>query len=583
MHFIIISKKNNTFKINDKYLKSNNAPTLISKTFKKMEIKNFIVYCYNYTHIDHEKENYSFYCDKNRILLVNGLINVDNEIRDYDIVKFFNKLNDSSKLTGDYQLIKIDKNGNGFIKTPIFSIRQLFFYEDENCSVISTDPKLIVDGIEKFKEKKFVNHYDIKFIEDSIFNKLSVRKFPRNTIFKEIKRLFPNDKKKFINGNIVIDTNIKIEAPKSFKKKYKENKEKLYDEYYNDLINFTDKNLKYLKPQLNKIVLGLTGGFDSRLTLSIFSNLCKKNNIAFETFVNGNDDNGDVIIANKISKIVDVPHTQNKPPGGKHKSPKTINDYMLVFYIGKGDFDSNNFDSSRKYINDQHLLYINGMDAYKRHDMDSIYSGNRWFAKRYLQDKNFFFPLFYTENEIFFALETTKNNPEGYKEFIYEILKRSNPKLLEIPILGDNLPQTNIKPYLTKNLSNHEQEPFLWDYSFVRKNLKIILNENLNKKLGLKSKIIIKIIGLNELDFFLNKKIYKIINAYRKEKITLKLAIKKLIEEKSSQEYPKRKTMISMDGKNLKRKTIKNMRILMDYASVAKMKSFQEIEKELKI
>jgi len=124
-------------------------------------------------------------------LLINGLVNVNNNLRNPDICEFFDQLNDSTEFFGDYQLLSIDREGNGFIRTPPLSIRQLFLYEDENCTVLSTELKLIVDGIKKFREKPFVNHFDYDFIEDSVFREWGVRDFPKNTIFKEIKRIFP--------------------------------------------------------------------------------------------------------------------------------------------------------------------------------------------------------------------------------------------------------------------------------------------------------------------------------------------------------------------------------------------------------
>ncbi|WP_225369767.1 hypothetical protein [Methanobrevibacter arboriphilus] len=51
-------------------------------------------------------------------------------------------------------MVSINSNGEGFIKTPIFSLKQLFYYEDSDFSVLSTEIKLIVDGVKKFQGKK---------------------------------------------------------------------------------------------------------------------------------------------------------------------------------------------------------------------------------------------------------------------------------------------------------------------------------------------------------------------------------------------------------------------------------------------
>jgi hypothetical protein len=46
--------------------------------------------------------------------------------------------------------------------------------------------------------------------------------------------------------------------------------------YYEALMNFAETNLVNLKPNIEKIIRGLTGGFDSRLTVAVLSKICKK-------------------------------------------------------------------------------------------------------------------------------------------------------------------------------------------------------------------------------------------------------------------------------------------------------------------
>ena len=276
MQFILFLKKDKFKKsqINEELLKSPNAPSLISREAIEYQNSKLIIYIYPYNHIDHEIEGYSYHLSKDRILLVNGLVNIGDELRKSDIKEFFNKLNDKSELFGDYQLISIDKNGNGSITTPPLSVRQLFYYEDENFTVISTEIKLIVDGVSKFREKTFVNHFDSEFIEYGIFREWKPRNSPEKTIFKEIKRLLPHEIKYFEGGKLKTEKD-EIIVPQWFRDAYKENKGKLYDDYYKYLLNFTEINLVNLKPNIVKISLGLTGGFDSRLSASILSIVCK--------------------------------------------------------------------------------------------------------------------------------------------------------------------------------------------------------------------------------------------------------------------------------------------------------------------
>ncbi|WP_054834598.1 hypothetical protein [Methanobrevibacter arboriphilus] len=103
--------------------------------------------------------------------------------------------------------------------------------------------------------------------------------------------------------------------------------------------------------------------------------------------------------------------------------------------------------------------------------MNLIYSGNRWGgSRRFLAGFNFFFPLFYTEKEAYLAL-LYNDTQSGYKEFVYEILKRAEPKLLEIPFVGDKLPQIDVEPYSTIYESKfHEMVPFFGTMIMLEKN-----------------------------------------------------------------------------------------------------------------
>jgi len=598
MHFILISKKE-CFKdeyINQDLLNSSTAPSLISRETVKMEISNFIVYVYPYDHIDHEVRDYSYYNDADRLLICNGLVYINNSQRDRDICKFFDN-NTNSTYFGDYQLISIDKDGNGFFKTPPLSLRQLFYYEDENCQVLATEIKLIVDGIQKFREKTFVHHFDIDFMEDSIFREWKPRKFPKNTIFKEIKRIFPQDIKYFNEGRIIIEIN-SIDVPEWFINAFNKDKNGLYDDYYKFLLDTTEKSLVSLKPNIKNIIIGLTGGFDSRLNAAILSKICKKHHIPLISYTAGHDNHPDVILAKKVAKILNIPHFHHTPPNKDFSNTKSYNDYALTFYLAQGDWNSKDYIpkyyremSSRLSplidskvepaigafpVNESEIYQI-GFDGYKRYNQNKIDSGCRWFARRVISHQNFVFPLFFTEYEMWFALLYGEEGKETYKEFVYEILKRSEPKLLDISFVGDLLPQTDIDTYLTEiDSKHHDKEPFLWDYNFVSEKLKPILKKKFDE-LTKNEKSIIKLVGLNELDYFLNENINRILELYNKNRINLKECFKRLLKEKFSGKYPRNKTMLKLT--KARDAYITKTQILMDFAVVADKKSFEEIEK----
>lgn len=301
----------------------------------------------------------------------------------------------------------------------------------------------------------------------------------------------------------------------------------MYDDYYNFLIKFAEMNLIKLKPNIEKITLGLTGGFDSRLTAAILFKICNKNDIKLEFHTTGQNTHPDVILAKKVAEILDVEFFHSVPSNNKSPNTKNYKDYAATFYMSQGDFNSKDFVKryNRKIINNNTIAQL-GNDAYKRGSLNEIISANRWSARRIHFHKNFFFPIFFTDYEIWFALSyTAQKNKDGFKEFVYEIINRSEPRLLDIPFAGDYLPQTGLDPYLTrKDSKHHEKEPFLWDFELVNKNLKPVLSKNFNK-LGVKARILLKLIGFNELDYFLNKEIGKYIDFYHKKRLELKTVL----------------------------------------------------------
>ena len=548
-----------------------------------MNFLNFIIYLYPYDHIANEIESYSYQKSDDEFILINGLVNINNNPRDHNIKEFYDNLNDNDKLHGDFQFIYLNKDGSGFIKTPPLSIRQLFYYDDKNFTAISTEIKLIVDGIQKFRQNTFSKQFDPEFIEDVVYREWTPRNYPENTIFTDVKRIFPYDIKFFNEGKFVLERKYSIPIPKWFKEAYNADKDKLFDDYYDFLISFTETNLVQLKPNIEQISLGLTGGFDSRLSVAILSKICNKHDIAFVCKTSGEDDHPDVVIAKKIAKTLNLEYFHNKPTDNIRPNTKDYKEYFSTFYISQGDFNSKDsvLDYSRKKDNTGSFDQL-GMDGYKRPTLDKIYSANIWFARRILFHKNFFFPLFFTDYEMYFALLYAGIGEEAYKEFVYEILKRSEPELLKIPFAGDSLPQTDVEPYLTVADSKfHEKDPFLWDYQYVKKNLKPVFSKKYNNNLGMKSKIILKIAGLNEFDYFFNLTLGKTIESYRTNQINLKECIKILIKEGRSDRYPKNKTMIKMTKNSGRDPYITKMQILMDFASAANKNSFKEIEQDL--
>jgi hypothetical protein len=104
----------------------------------------------------------------------------------------------------------------------------------------------------------------------------------------------------------------------------------------------------------------------------------------------------------------------------------------------------------------------------------------------------------------------------------------------------------------------------------------MILNRKF-EEFGPKSRLFLKFLGFNELDYFLNTKIKTIINLYREKKIGFTECVEDLVRERFTNRYPKNKTLMTM-SKNSDPYTTK-LQILMDFAVVADKKSFEELEK----
>jgi len=133
------------------------------------------------------------------------------------------------------------------------------------------------------------------------------------------------------------------------------------------LINFVETNLVNLKPNFEKITLGLTGGLDSRITAAILSPICKNHEISFECSTSGQDTHPDVVIAKKVAKVLNAKHFHVVPPQkNRHPNTNEYKDYALTFYMAQGDWNSKDFviGYDRKISNFSVIAQL-GMDAFK--------------------------------------------------------------------------------------------------------------------------------------------------------------------------------------------------------------------------
>lgn len=589
MHFLIISKKENfqDDHINDDVLSSIKAPSLIANSFVKLELERFIVYLYTYNHIYEECEGYSYHLDDDSILIANGVFNVDDKVRNEDIVELFADLNENSQIIGDYQLICLDKDGNGFFKTPLVSTRKALYYEDDSCSVISTELKLICDGIKTFTNSSFADNYDVSYMYDT-FHSGALLKNPRHTLFKNVGRIFPHDDLVISNFNFSHIINEDIEIPPSFLDAYENDKEAFYDWFYEELLNYTELFLKPHKDNIEGIRVGLTGGFDSRITVLILKDVCDKLGIELYTHTNGRNDHPDVIIAGRLAECMGLNWTHKLPKDDECPACQDIRQYSQHFFLSQGDYDSRDFAKSydRKILTSQKIINQRGLSGYKKGLMVHIHIANIWLSTALLSRNNFLLPLLFTDYEIWVAHIYSKilGSFVYYKEFVYHILKRGNPDLLEIPFAGDFLPEVDVKGIDQDNFyaTVHSRRPFYWDYDFILKNLGPSIRkyyDNLSKgQLN-----ILKKAEINELDFVLLKDVKEDLESNRdeidsKNKEVINSLIDKFKKLKRDSLYPKNDTFIKANkGKDFG--YVSRLCQWMEYACAANVSSFDELEK----
>ena len=584
MKFLILSKKGNFDKslINDSLLDSINAPSLIANDWVKKESGNLIVYLYTYNMAYNEREGFSYILRDDEINFVNGLFAIENMHVENNIQNLNDAINEDKLILGNYQTFYCDNEGNGYLKSSLSAVHPLFLYEDDHCTVLSNELKLIVDGVKSFHSHKFVDLYDMDYIQD-IFRygqwyKGSDKSSYRNTVFKNITRLFPFDDIKIKNGHFDIELKSGIIIPEWFEKLYLDDREQFYDEYYSYLENYTDSFLKTISENLTQITLGLTGGFDSRLTAMMLSEFCPKYGIKLQAITNGIPGHPDVLLAEKIAECLDVDWTNTSSGEDELRYfPSSLKEYASTFYISQGDFDSHDAvkDYSREYLNPTEF-YQHGNDLYKHDSIGAIMNISRWSSRRRLFSQDFYFPLFGTCLEIWTSFLNEKYSEFTYKEFIYNVLKRGNPKLLEIPFANDRLPQTDLEEFKVEGYmdSRHKEEPFLWDYNFIHDRLDPLLRSQFISQDEENGNVMSEC-GINSLDYFiLRDKFDNILE----EDLPKDKKAKKLAKTRKNAYYPLKRDLV--DLKNYK--TIYHFNklfILADCAAAANFNSFESLEK----
>ena len=586
MKFFICQKKEDFSKdaIDEEFLNSKEATSLIAHNIYRKELSNFLVYLYTYNNI-YDEDSYVEDND-NEFRFVNGLFTIDESKNIDTLDEFFKALSDDKLILGNYQALKMDDSGNGYLKTSVPTIYPIFYYENESCIILSNEFKLIVDSVKEFSQNKFLNYYDFDYI-DELFKygelyKGDAKTTYSDTIFTNIKRILANDVVTFNNGSVEIEYDTKITAPEWFEEWYLDDKDSLYDWYYDKLLDYTEEFTKIISKKTTRVTAGITGGFDSRLTCMILAKILPKYDIEFIANTSGLDHHPDVIIGKMIVSALDLTWQSanyiTKEDDDFRYFPQSFPEYAKVFYTTHGEMSSYNApETFSRDVSDVHEFFQHGNDLYKHETVNSIKILSRWSSRRRLYVLDFYFPLFGTQLEVWFARLYDKYHPgEDYnKEFIYNILKRGEPKLLEIPFAFDSLPQVDVEElefdgyYSTR----HHEQPFLWDYQYVLDKLGPLFDDDFRKVDGEHENVLSKN-GINSLDYFILKKKFDHVLSRKANNME-----EKLIEINDNAFYPKKREFVDLKELKTTFYTTTHILRLMDFAAAADFSSFDELEK----
>jgi len=439
MHFIFYFNPSED-KIETDNINSNYAPSYIAESVEPVsfhKMKGFIYHYKNHLDLNNIIENtvdYFYYSD--------GIFFPKNE--KFDIKKAaYNQTLTYQDIIGDYLICNLDKNGNGKINRPVgSSFRQLFYYEDGDIQILSSDISLIVKSVKKILQSKLLDYMNPAFIEDAIFRPTvkTKRKAPRGTFLNTITRIDPLFLHISFNDFRVKITKKKLEQviDKKLDNLFVNNR----SEFYQLIIERIKQSstILFSNIKLDNYYMYLTGGLDSRVALAVLLWLKDKLPLKFKTKTYGLRRNPDVIIASQIAQKCKLDFEQTLLHDENDLNwPNTLNDYVNAFTISWGTFSSYTYRFLRTK---QDFQKQNGLGIYKYSEELETWSR---LSACYREDSEVI-PLLLDYEIMQFKLLCNKYKLKvEHKTLVYEIINHFQPQLLEIPFAGIEMPKTNIK------------------------------------------------------------------------------------------------------------------------------------------
>ena len=345
-----------------------------------------------------------------------------------------------NQVQGDFLLLGVENDGGGEIFSTTMTFCPLFVHKGKNHTVLSTDLGLLNKCLVSRREKGIVKFYDPDYIFESIENEWGTRVFPEKTMFSDISRALTTTKYWFEDFELC-SKSIQYELfRKDLEEMYLESKDLFYDHCFGlieDSIRAVFKEMKGAN-----IELLMSGGLDSRLSTVLVSHVSNDYDISLSATLFGPEDHPDVVIGKQVTDLMNIP-SQNKTGDGKIWMPRSKDDYRKGMLVSWGDWSSNNWRTSKIF---QERLVISGQDNYKRHNWAKIFSMNRWYAARMSYTATI--PIL--SHQIINDMILIYGKHDFHKatfEFAYELMKRYNPDLLNVPLVGMEIPQHPVPAY----------------------------------------------------------------------------------------------------------------------------------------
>lgn len=329
----------------------------------------------DYTLLTNEKEP-SYILEKNNLII--GLvghaynpidfISIESELLErlidinFPSESFWNEFN---KITGNFTLFII-KDKNLYLVGDASGMQTTFYGVKNNQIFISSHTNLIGDLLD-LKWDPYIKH-----LTSYKFFKLLGNSLPGDlTQFKEVKRLIPNH---FVS----IDSNNNVEVNRFYTPK----KKNVTDEEIVDSVStILSNSLKLIAKKWEKPAISMTGGCDSKTTLSCANGICDQ--FDYFSYVSSESEEVDAVAANKICSELGLEHKIYTIPD-KDEVYKDIEDIRNILFWNSGGIRYNNKNDVRKRI---YFSEIDDFDVEIKSWGSEI--GRSYYSKRFNERKNF--------------------------------------------------------------------------------------------------------------------------------------------------------------------------------------------------